>query len=369
MQNVGFNANALSNAPLKDVAVVGARGYSGLELTRILLGHPGIGHVTCFASESIFDISAYLPEATAPANAKRLTVLPIKEWPTVAKTTKTFFLATPAEVSFELAPALLNEGVNVVDLSGAFRLTPEAAQKWYKLPAEAMTALSQAQYGLVPWAGPAKGASHATLISNPGCYATSVLMALLPLLNDGLIDIDTLTIDAKSGATGAGRKANEDLLYCEVDAECRPYKVGAHQHLPEICEKASVFAGALIDPIFVTHLLPVRRGIISGIYARAPKNKSVTAAELQKAFEKAYSHYPLVTFGAINPKKPHELSLKRITGSARTQISFEVKDNKIFVFSLIDNLLKGAASQAIENFNRINDLPLTTGLTELKGLL
>jgi N-acetyl-gamma-glutamyl-phosphate reductase len=227
-----------------------------------------------------------------------------------------------------------------------------------KHPSESL--LSSAGYGLVPWAAPIAGRSR--LIANPGCYATSVLMALLPLLKERLIEPETLVIDAKSGASGAGRKAAENLLFTEVDGECLPYKVGKHQHLPEIRRFAREFAGVEIDPMFVTHLLPVRRGIISGLYARLVSG--VTQADVTAAFERAYSSYPLVRFGAAE-----SLSLKRVVGSARTHIGFTVRGSQLYCFSLIDNLMKGAASQAVENFNRLFDLPAETALLDREGLL
>ena len=353
-----------------NVAVVGARGYSGLELVRILLKHPNAKVVACFASESGFKMSDYLSETKAAS----LPVFPIQDWKKVVESTPgplTFFLATPAEVSMGLAPKLIEAGVNVVDLSGAFRLTPEAAKMWYQITDSALPALSRAQYGLVPFCGPTVGTK---LVSNPGCYATAVLMALIPLLKESLIDPTTLVIDAKSGATGAGRKAAENLLFCEVDGECLPYKVGKHQHLPEIEQWAQKFSGQAIDPMFTTHLLPVRRGIIAGIYARtaAPAQQGPDAkfdlARIDAAYAKAYESYPLARWGHIT-ERAAQLSLKRIAGSARVEIAYELKGNRLFVFSLIDNLVKGAAGQAIENFNRINHIPVATGLEELEGQL
>lgn len=350
------------------VGIVGARGYSGLELARILLQHPVARLKACFATDSKWSLSDYLPENAAAEVPVESTV----SLDRLAPSFKTVFLATPAEVSAELAPGLLAKGVNVIDLSGAYRLNASLSEKWYKLKHD-QSLLSRAEYGLVPWSGALSSGTSARLISNPGCYATAVLMAAIPLVKEGVIETSSLVIDAKSGTSGAGRKAVENFLFTEVDGECLPYRVGKHQHLPEICEYTERFAGAKIDPHFTTSLLATRRGIIAGLYARltpaiAQKSPAERLAAVESAFAKHYSGYPLVKVGAV--EHPGLLSLKRVVGSARTHISFAIEDgNKLYAFSTIDNLLKGAASQAVENFNRLADAPVTTGLTNLEGVL
>lgn len=344
------------------VAVVGARGYSGLELVRLLLKHPGVKIAACLATDAAFQLSDYLPEAAARA----VPVASVKDFSRILSDIQVVFLATPAEASIGLAQEALARGVKVIDLSGAFRLSPEQAAKHYGVQGEALKTLADAQYGLVPWAGPLAAKTH--LLSNPGCYATSVLMALIPLVKEGLIDADSIVVDAKSGATGAGRKAAENLLFCEVDGECLPYKVGDHQHLPEIIEALHHYTGVSATPAFSTHLLPVRRGIISSIYARVA-NSQVDETALDAAYAKAYSNYPLARWGRIDPKDRFAMSLKRIAGSARTEIRYTIRGKQIYLFSLIDNLLKGAASQAVENFNRMQDFPVQTALEQVEGVL
>ena len=348
---------------MKKVAIVGARGYSGLELVRILLKHPNAEIQACFATDAAFSVSDYLPEI----GANGIPVLAMDKFEETVGKVDTVFLATPAEVSAKLAPQALRAGAHVVDLSGAFRLSAEAAQQWYGLSADDFATLAQAEYGLVPWAGPSLKKKGPKLVSNPGCYATAVLMGLLPLLKKGLIDPATLVIDAKSGATGAGRKAAESLQFCEVEGECLPYKVGKHQHLPEIREHAEKLTGTAIDPMFVTHLLPVRRGILAGIYARTPQG--IDLEQIAKAYTDSYQGYDLVRHGQVDESKRQLLTLKRIAGSARCEIRYELKGNQLYVFSIIDNLMKGAASQAVENFNRLHDFPLTAVLNEFEGIL
>ncbi|MBC7690805.1 MAG: hypothetical protein H7222_03480, partial [Methylotenera sp.] len=200
------------------VGVVGARGYSGLDLARILLAHPDAELKACFAQTSStapgssgknsFALSDYLPEASAAS----VPTLEMSEISQAVKTLglKTLFLATPADVSLELAPRLLALGVDVIDLSGAFRLEAGQYPEWYALHHTSPELLKEAHYGLVPWAGPAaKTSLGGHLIANPGCYATSVLMAILPLLKEKIIQPASIVIDSKSGTSGAGKKTSE----------------------------------------------------------------------------------------------------------------------------------------------------------------
>jgi N-acetyl-gamma-glutamyl-phosphate reductase len=293
----------------------------------------------------------------------------------------TVFLATPAEASLSLAARIRQASprVDIIDLSGAFRLKAGASayKDWYRLDHCEAELLAQADYGLAPFAAPLS-VKEGRLVANPGCFATSVLMALVPLLKAGVVNPATLVIDSKSGSSGAGKKGAEHLLFTEVDGECLPYRVGRHQHLPEIREWAEQLSGVSIDPFFATHLLPVRRGILSSIYAELAPGK--TAEDVTRAFASIYENYELVRFGAIEGKAGNVparqqiqnawgLSLKKVTGTARTHLQYTVEGKKLYLFSLIDNLLKGAASQAVENFNRLYDYPLALGLGDLEGTL
>jgi len=321
----------------KTVSVVGARGYSGLELVRLLLKHPQVTLTHCFAtkefqlSDDMFDFPGHLVKCLAEDKLE-------------ANLTDIVFLATPAEVSLELAPKILKAGKTVIDLSGAFRLKKHNTEDWYGFSKSPL----MADYGLSPFCGPLNNGNK--LISNPGCYATAVSLALIPLLKHDLIATEGLVIDAKSGTTGAGRKASEAQLFAEVDGECLPYRIGRHQHLPEIQEAVEQFSGAAIDPHFVTHLLPVKRGITAGIYA---KSKTTNIDAVTKAYAQEFGAYPLVRFGLNNPKL---LQLKHVVGTPYTHIHYNMVGDKLYVFAQIDNLLKGAASQAVENLNRLLDL-------------
>ncbi|HEX4923073.1 MAG TPA: N-acetyl-gamma-glutamyl-phosphate reductase [Bdellovibrionales bacterium] len=337
-------------------SVVGARGYAGLETARLLLAHPHAKLTHAFATGD-FRLATLLQARGASEVAS------LRDSELLQNLTDVVFLATPAEVSLELAPKIAARGKTVIDLSGAFRLKTSDYAKWYGFAHTEPSALKAAGYGLSPWAGPSRGE---TIVANPGCYATAIAMALIPLVKEGLVDASSIVIDAKSGTSGAGKKAAENLLFTEVDGECLPYKVGRHQHLPEIFEAVAAFSGSSIDAHMTTSLLPVRRGIIAGLYLRLRDGASLT--DVEAAFSRAYKNYPLVSFTRL-ADEPSLMSLKKVVGTAKTHISFEAHGPKLYVFSCIDNLLKGAASQAIENFNRVCDVPVETGLSHLEGLL
>lgn len=334
-------------------SVVGARGYAGLETARLLLAHPEVDLVCCFAT-STFNLA----ETLTSSKAKNVKCYLDSE--IMNHLTDVIFLATPAEVSLSLAPQLVAAGKKVIDLSGAFRLQRHDYKKWYGFNHTEKESLMAAEYGLVPWVGPTK---NKTLIANPGCFATAVAMALIPVVKSHLISLDSIVIDAKSGTTGGGKKAAENLLFSEVSSECLPYKIGCHQHYPEIIETVKTFTNENIEAHFVTSLLPVRRGIIAGIYAQL--KQGVALEQVKKAFTESYLDYPLVEHAAVHAQSSL-LQLKKVVGTGKTHISYEVVGDRLYLFSCIDNLLKGAGSQAIENFNRISDFPLTTGLNHLE---
>lgn len=366
------------------VAVVGARGYSGTELARLLLKHPQAELNGLFATQA-FSSRELLPELSA-GQAAALPGRSMADFDAAldgaAKAFDFVFLATPAEASLELAPKLLKKGIRVIDVSGAFRLKGHGATdskvlytKWYAMNHTEPGLVAEADYGLVPWAS---GEPKGGLVANPGCYATATAMALIPLYKSDLVRWDSVSIDAKSGTTGAGKKAEERLLHAEVDGGCLPYRIGRHQHEPEIAEAVSRWGlggGKLgeksisdVSFSFVPHLLPVRRGIIVSVHARL--KPGVAESHVAAAFKNAYENYPLVRLASLHEKGGElELSLRRVVGSARTALAWHVRGDQVVVFSVIDNLMKGAASQAVENFNRFLGLAVETGLTEREGVL
>lgn len=348
----GLHTNTSKSPQMTAVSVVGARGYSGLELCKLLLRHPFVQLQSCFATKE-FALSDEI------LDSKAASVQCFSDQYLFENLTDVVFLATPAEVSLKLAPRILEQGKTVIDLSGAFRLKSSDFAKWYGFTHTAPDYAQKAEYGLLPFCGPLQPATR--LISNPGCYATAISLALIPLLKHDLIEIQGLVIDAKSGTTGAGKKATENLLFSEVEGECLPYKVGRHQHTPEILETVATFSGKQIDPHFVTHLLPVKRGITAGIYATA---KVDSLDKVAAAYNTEFNGYPLVRHGS---KLDRYARLSEVVNTPFTHISYELVGRKLYVFSLIDNLLKGAASQAVENLNRLLDLPASYGLNQQEG--
>jgi len=362
-QNTKSQEPPKNTGEIVNVAVVGTSGYSGLELIRVLLRHPQAKLRACFSTQNEFDWAGYLP------SARSIPVLNVKEIDQWAGDLDTVFLATPFEASLELAPRLLKLGLKVIDLSGAFRLNSGADYPgWYGHEHTSPDLLSEAEYGLTPWAGPT---STAKLIANPGCYATAILMALLPLVKRNYVELDSIIIDAKSGASGAGRKPSENLLFTEVDGECLPYKIMKHQHLPEILQTLQKIGGKELDLTFTPHLLNIRRGILCSIYGRI--TPGVTIGELNAAFARDYSDYPLMEWGPLDAMETRanqaRLSLKRIVGSPFCRVHYQLNGTRLHMFSLLDNLMKGAASQAVENFNRLQGLPLQRGLESLEAVL
>lgn len=370
------SANSCKWTSALRVALVGASGYSGMELGRCLLKHPGVQSLTLIVNETSVDPKTWIPEARRHS----LSSLSMASFKDSLSNFDLIFLATPAEVSMDLVPQFLaaSPALKVIDLSGAFRLkTSDLYSTWYGFKHTHPELLLQAHYGLMPFhaapqshsQSPTSHPQSLSLIANPGCYATAVQMALIPLLKSQLIKLETMTIDAKSGTSGAGKKASIHQLFAEVAEDSFAYRIGKHQHLPEIQHYLMQFSGAInIDPIFSTTLLPIRRGLVAAIYARL--NEGVTALDIEQAYARDYENYPLVYISSAQaPEAQSLLSLKSVVGSARTHIVYSVEGAKLQLYSHIDNLMKGAATQAIENMNYLNNWPLNTGLTDLEGLL
>lgn len=244
-------------------------------------------------------------------------------------------LATSAEVSLELAPKLRARGVSVIDLSGAFRLRDASAYpRWYKFEHHLPEHLAASHYGLPELFGPPP---REGLVANPGCYATSTILALAPLVRAGLIDTNGIIVDAKSGVTGAGRQSKEAYSFSEIDGDFRAYKILSHQHTPEIAQAINVRSLT-----FTAHLLPVRRGILTTCYAR-PR---ATLEQLEAALREAYARTPFVEV-----TKPEDVSLASVVGTNMCRVGIAADEDVVLVVSAVDNLVKGAAGQAVQNLN------------------
>jgi N-acetyl-gamma-glutamyl-phosphate reductase len=311
-------------------AVAGATGYAGSELTAILNRHPHAELVAEYSSES------FSLDALKASNAEVV------------------FLATPNEVSAEVAPKVLDLGMRVVDLSGAFRLRDSAMYpKWYGFDHERPELLGEAAYGLTEWCN--GELSKARLVANPGCYPTSILLALRPLTY--LIDREQpVIIDAKSGVSGAGKKADVSYSFAELFGNFKAYGVGSHRHEPEI--RQGLHLGDKATLVFVAHLLPCVRGILSTMHIGF--THPVTDEELTQLYAKTYANAPFVRI-----LKAGQLpELKDVVNTPRADIGWRLLQGgrRAVIVSVIDNLLKGAASQAVQNFNRMYGFPETEGL-------
>jgi N-acetyl-gamma-glutamyl-phosphate reductase len=334
------------------VGIIGASGYSGLELSRILaLHHPHV-ELKLLGSDKWAGESAGRRAGLTGA-AGKLRYAPQERCAELSRECAAVFLATPAEASLALAPALLEAGARVVDLSGAFRLRDsELYPKFYGFRHPRPDLLETACYGLPELARTPKGA---TLVANPGCYATAAALALAPLVEAGVLDGSPLIVDAASGVTGAGRKATEDYSFAEIEGDFRAYKVLRHQHQPEI---AQTLGRSLT---FTPHLLPTRRGILATCYARLASGRD--ASDLAAAYTHKYARAPFVEV----LESPDAVSLKGVTGTNQCHLAAAADGDVVVAISAIDNLVKGAAGQAVQNLNLMMGWPETAGLDALRG--
>ncbi len=336
------------------VGVVGVTGYSGLELMKILLRHPEAECVAAMASEaaaerSLAEIHPVLQGlSTLSCQPRNPAIL-------AAMKVDTAFLCTPNEVSHELAPELLSRGMRVIDLSGSFRLKDASNYtSWYGFEHAAPDLLRTAVYGLPEWH--AAAISGASLVANPGCYPTSVLLALLPLVEAGLVARGSeIVCDSKSGVTGAGRSAKVEMLFGEIAENFRPYSPICHRHAPEICQE---LGWDFDDFTFVPHLLPVKRGILSTIYVRF--RQPVTSSEVRAEYERRYATSPFIR--VRGDAAPPELQAVNYSNYCDIGWRLTQGGRRGVIFSAIDNLIKGAAGQAIQNFNLMHQFPETLGL-------
>lgn len=342
--------------------IVGVSGYSGVELSRILSRHPQF-RLTFVVSDRWAGkrLGRMVPVS---GDAAELVCTSQEEGLKRFADCDVVFLATPNEASMAIAPQALAAGTRVVDLSGAFRLPAAEYPRWYGFTHTSAPLLDEAVYSM-PEAAGAERLRDARLVANPGCYPTASTLAVLPLLRAGLIDPATLIIDAKSGATGAGRKGSEDFSFSEVADSIRAYRVGKHQHTPEI-ERVLGMAGVVgARVVFTPHLLPVRRGILATAYGRLT---AAAAQDPEAAVERA-----LQSFAEGKPfvrvVTPEEVSLHAAVGTNRVVLGARADRERgvVVVLAAMDNLVKGAAGQAVQNANLMFGLPETAGLLELSG--
>jgi N-acetyl-gamma-glutamyl-phosphate reductase len=338
------------------VGVVGGTGYTGVELLRLLAGHPGVEVVAITSrGEAGVKVADYFPSLrgrydlrfTDPASA------PLKGCDCV-------FFATPNGVAMGQARALLDSGSRIVDFSADFRLKDRSVwEKWYKLTHASPELLSEAVYGLPE--SNRERIRNARLVANPGCYATAVQLALLPLVETDFVDHAHLIADAKSGVSGAGRKAELDILFSEATDNFKAYAVKGHRHHPEILESLTSLegiSGRRLGLTFVPHLVPMVRGILATVYARITKE-----ADFQALFEKRYAAEPFVD--VLPPGSQPETRWVRGTNQCRIAIHRPFDGDTLVVLAVEDNLVKGAAGQAVQNMNLMFGFPEAQGLDQI----
>ena len=336
------------------VAIIGASGYTGVELARILCNHPEF-QLTAATSRQYAGkpLSEVFPNLLGKTDliCKNLTIEELTEQADL------FFAAVPHKTAMDLVPQLLQADKKVVDLSADFRLRDVSVyEEWYQ-EHSSPEFIAEAAYGLPELYR--EQIKKARLVANPGCYPTSIVLGLAPLLEKGLIDPSTIIVDSKSGTTGAGRSASVGTLFCEVHDGFKAYKVGGtHRHLPEIEQELSKVSSSQVTISFTPHLLPISRGILSTSYASL--NSSVTGDELREIYLDRYKNEPFVR---IVPEGTFPTT-QHVRGSNFCDIGFAIdqRTNRIIVVSTIDNIVKGAAGQAVQNMNLICGLEETMGL-------
>jgi len=268
------------------------------------------------------------------------------------------FLALPHTVSMEIAPELLKVGKKVIDLSADYRIKDSRVyEKFYKVKHKDKLRLTAAIYGL-PEIYRAK-IKDARLIANPGCYPTAILLALAPMVAFNLIDLNSIIIDAKSGVTGAGRKIAEGFLFSEINEDFKAYKVNTHQHAPEVNQELSKLAGKKVEVIFVPHLLPLNRGILATIYVK--KSHKVTKSQSHKLIELYKKFYKREPFVRIRQEGDYP-RIKDVAGTNFCDICVKDEGDNVIIIACIDNLLKGASGQAVQNMNIMYRFPEYTAL-------
>lgn len=333
------------------VGVVGATGYTGEEIIKILCGHSKVkvSYLSAVVDkeEPISDIFPSLRGMIDMVCKKPSTDEAIRE-------SELVFLALPHRVSMEVAPKIVKAGKKVIDLSADYRLKADVYKAWYGAEHKDLAGLGSAVYGLPEIYHDA--IKKASLIANPGCYPTSIILAVAPMAKEGAIDTASIIADSKSGVTGAGRKADVALSFSEVNENLKAYKINEHQHKPEINKILSEVTGQTIDVIFTPHLIPMNRGILSTIYMKLKKKIDTKAAiGIYKNFYKDSAFVRIYQEGRFP-------QIRDVAGTNYCDIGIKVTGSYMVAISCIDNLKKGAAGQAVQNMNIMSGFPETEGL-------
>lgn len=333
------------------VGIVGGTGYTGVELLRLLVGHDGVD-LTVITSRSNEGVA--LAEMFPNLRGHTDLVFSQPDVGTLAQCDLVFF-ATPNGTAMKMVPELLAAGVKVVDLAADFRIKDiDVWSQWYGMDHACPDLVDEAVYGLPEMNRDA--IIGARLVANPGCYPTAVTLGLLPLMEKGLVDLSNVIADCKSGVSGAGRGASVPMLMGETGESFKAYAVAGHRHWPEISQQLSVLAGAAVDMVFVPHLLPMIRGIHATLYTSGIARDE----DLQTLYEGRYQNEPFVD---VMPAGSHpETRSVRGANTCRMALHRPPQGDRVVVLSVIDNLVKGAAGQAVQNMNIMLGLPEDQGL-------
>lgn len=333
-----------------NVGIVGAAGYSGLELIKILNNHPGADIVKLFGNRSAGN---YIEEIHPSLKGIISKEIEIFNENLLDKLDLVFF-ALPSGQSIPFVKSVVDKGKRVIDIGGDFRLvSTEVYMKYYKHEHTEPELINRAVYGLSEWNE--NKISSAQIVANPGCYPTSILLPLIPLLKENIINEEFISITSYSGTSGAGKSVSENMIFAEVNENVRAYKIGTHQHIPEIKKYLNLFSSAEPDISFVPHLLPATRGIYTTIQSKI--KSSINEKLCMEIYNKYYDDKPFIRL--FHNSIPE---MKNVIHTNFCDIGLSITDNIITIISTIDNLIKGAAGQAIQNMNIMYGLDQTEGL-------
>ncbi len=345
-------STSVNNTQQIKASVIGASGYSGIELVRLLSHHPYVQLDAIIAQTSAGKTFSEVSLGSAGLHTTPFSAYSID----LVADSDVIFSALPSGESMQIVQRLINDGKKVIDLSGDFRLQDaDSYEAYYGKEHSAMRLTATAAYGLSELNREA--IKNAQLVSNPGCYATSAILPIVPLIKDSIIDGSNIVITSLSGISGAGKKNSFEYSFTELNDSVQAYKVGKHQHVPEIKQAVKTFGGSDINLTFVPHLAPITRGIHTTIVA--PLSSHIRAEDIIASFNNEFASEPFVALSGAQPP-----ALRRVQYTNMIEIGWAIDPttNSLVVLSTIDNLLKGAAGQAVQNMNILFGFEETSGL-------
>ncbi len=335
-----------------NVSIIGTTGYGGAELLRILKNHPEFKIKSIHSTKEDLPIWNEYPHLYGIMDSTLQKI----DFDQIAEHSEIVFLATPSGISGKLAEGFSGKNIKVIDLSGDLRIPAQEYLHWYKHEPVAENLVEKAVYGLSEWHH--DEIAGAELVSNPGCYPTSTLLSLAPVVKENVINPAGIIVDAKSGVSGAGRSLSRNSSYAEANENLRVYKVNQHQHTPEIEQQLTKWNAETQPITFTTHLLPITRGIMTTSYVQL--TTEYTTSQILELYHSVYEKHPFIR---IRPENTFP-SVKEVAGSNYCDIGVHAdsRTGRLTIVSVIDNLMKGAAGQAVQNANIMSGLEETAGL-------